>query len=58
MAVEGVAKRHERSKSYGFGTVILEHGQVSDGDPDLVSEGCKRHFAFGQELVEVADHSL
>ena len=58
MAVEGVAKRHERSKSYGFGTVILEHGQVGDGDPDLVSEGCKRHFAFGKELVEVADHSL
>ena len=58
MAVEGVAKRHERSKSYGFGTVILEHGKVSNGDPDLVSKGGKRHFAFGQELVEVADHSL
>lgn len=58
MAAQGVAKRHERSKSYGFGTVILEHGQVGDSDSDLVSEGCKRHFAFGQELVEVADHSL
>ncbi len=58
MAVEGVAKRHERGKSYGFGTVILEHGQVGDSDSDLVSKGSKRHFAFGQELVEVADHSL
>ena len=58
MAVEGVAKRHERGKSYGFGAVILEHGQVGDGDPNLVSEGSKRHFAFGQELVKVADHSL
>ena len=58
MAAQGVAKRHARDKSYGFGTVILEHGQVGDGDPDLVSEGGKRHFAFGQELVEVADHSL
>lgn len=58
MAVEGVAKRHERGKSYGFGTVILEHGQVGDGDPNLVSKRGKRHFAFGQELVEVADHSL
>ena len=58
MAVEGVAKRHERGKSYGFGTVILEHRQVGNGDPDLVSKGGKRHFAFGQELVKVADHSL
>lgn len=58
MAAEGVAKRHKRGKSYGFGAVILEHGQVGNGDPDLVSEGCKRHFAFGKELVEVADHSL
>ena len=58
MAVEGVAKRHKRGKSYGFGTVILEHRQVGDSDPDLVSKGGKRHFAFGQELVEVADHSL
>ena len=58
MAVEGVAKRHKRGKSYGFGTVILEHRQVGNGDPDLVSKGGKRHFAFGQELVEVADHSL
>ena len=58
MAAQGVAKRHERSKSYGFGTVILEHGQVGDGDPDLISEGCKRHIAFGQELDKVADHSL
>ena len=58
MAAQGVAKRYKRGKSYGFGTVILEHGQVSDGDPNLVSEGGKRHFAFGQELVEVADHSL
>ena len=46
------------SKSYGFGTVILEHGQVGDGDPNLVSEGGKRHIAFGKELVKVADHSL
>ena len=58
MAVEGVAKRHKRGKSYGFGAVILEHGQVSNGNPNLVSEGGKRHFAFGKELVEVADHSL
>ena len=58
MAAQGVAKRHKRGKSYGFGTVILEHGQVGDSDSDLVSEGGKRHFAVGQELVEVADHSL
>ena len=58
MAAEGVAKRHERGKSYGFGTVILEHGQVGDSNSDLVSKGGKRHFAFGQELVKVADHSL
>ena len=58
MAAQGVAKRHKRGKSYGFGAVILEHGQVGNGDPDLVSEGGKRHFAFGKELVKVADHSL
>ena len=58
MTAEGVAKRHERGKSYSFGTVILEHGQVGNSDPDLISEGSKRHFAFGKELVEVADHSL
>ena len=58
MTAQGVAKRHERGKSYGFGAVILEHGQVGDSDSDLVSEGGKRHFAFSKELVEVADHSL
>ena len=58
MAVEGVAKRHERGKSYGFGTVILEHGQVGDSDSDLVIEGCKLHFALGEVLVEVAENSL
>ena len=58
LTLEGVAERGECGEPDGSCSAVLEHGEIDWGDADLVRQVLEQHAAFGQQLVEVADHAV
>src|SRR5699024_5925884 len=58
LAVEHSAQRDEGGVSDGFGSVVLEHREIGQGDSDATGQLGQTHLLSPQQGIEVTDHAV